>query len=335
MEERKIRNILVTGGAGYVGSVLVPKLLKQGYGVKVIDLYIYGEDVLDSVKDNPLLIQVKGDIRDHALLERELPGTDAVIHLACISNDPSFELNPELGKSINYDAFFPLVELSKRHGVKRFIYASTSSVYGVKEEENVTEDLSLEPLTDYSKYKAMCEEVLLKEQEPGFTTVVIRPATVCGYSPRMRLDLSVNILTNHAVNKGRITVFGGDQRRPNIHIEDVTDLYVLLLEVPDEMIAGKIFNAGYENYSMIDLAKMVRSVVGGDDVSIERRPTDDLRSYHISSEKIGRELGFFTRRTVEDAVQDMIDAYQSDKIIDPLNNSRYYNIKVMKDINLK
>jgi len=326
---------LVTGGAGYVGSVLVPKLLERGYRVKVIDLYIYGDDVLDAVKDDPDLVQVKGDIRDRGLLEREIPGADAVIHLACISNDPSFELDPVLGKSINYDAFPPLVELSKKSGVKRFIYASTSSVYGVKEVENVTEDLPLEPLTDYSKYKAMCEEVLLKEQSPVFTTVVVRPATVCGYSPRMRLDLSVNILTNHAVNKGSITVFGGEQKRPNIHIEDMTDLYVMLLDAPDKLIAGKTFNAGYENYRMIDMAKMVRSVVGVDEVSIELRPTDDLRSYRISSKKIARELGFIARRTVEDAVRDMINAYRSGKIVDPMNNILYYNIRVMKAIKLK
>ena len=334
MQSRKIGSVLVTGGAGYVGSVLVPKLLERGYRVKVIDLYMYGEDVLDSVKDNPNLAQIKGDIRDRKLLEREIPGMDAMIHLACISNDPSFELNPELGRSINYDALFPLVEISKKNGVKRFIYASTSSVYGVKEEENVTEDLNLEPLTDYSKYKALCEGVLLREQSPGFTAVVIRPATVCGYSPRMRLDLSVNILTNHAVNKGRITVFGGEQKRPNIHIQDMADLYMMLLEVPDEKIAGNIFNAGYENYKMIEIANMVRHVVGDKKVSIERQSTDDLRSYHISSEKIKRELGFAASHSVEDAVRDMIEAFQSGKIVDPLNNLRYYNIRVMKKIKL-
>ena len=219
----RLRRVLVTGGAGYVGAVLVPKLLDAGYAVKVLDLYLYGDDVL---KAHPNLEQVKGDIRDRQLLDKTIPGCDAVIHLACISNDPSFELNPELGKSINYDAFLPLVQIAKDKGVRRFIYASSSSVYGIKDEENVTEDLPLQPLTDYSKYKALCEEVLLKAQAPGFTSLILRPATVCGYSPRLRLDLAVNILTNLAVNTGRITVFGGAQKRPNIHIEDVTDLYV-------------------------------------------------------------------------------------------------------------
>src|SRR3989475_3244934 len=240
-------HVLVTGGAGYVGAVLVPKLLAAGHKVTVVDLYIFGDHVLDAVKGHPGLRQVKGDIRDRGLLERELAGVDAVIHLACISNDPSFELNPALGKAINYDAFLPLVQISKDQGVRRFVYASSSSVYGIKDEENVTEELSLTPLTDYSKYKALCEEVLLQAQAPGFTTLVLRPATVCGYSPRLRLDLTVNILTNHAVNNRRITVFGGQQMRPNIHIDDVTDLYVQSLQWPDAAIDGGVFNAGYDN----------------------------------------------------------------------------------------
>ena len=203
---KPISRVLVTGGAGYVGSVLVPKLLDAGYKVRVLDLYIYGRHVLDIVKDHPNLEQIQGDIRDQALLKRVLPGCDAVLHLACISNDPSFELNPELGKSINYDAFGPLVDVAKDSGVRRFIYASSSSVYGLKDEPNVTEELDLRPLTDYSKYKAMCEEVLLAKREPGFVPLILRPATVCGYSPRLRLDLTVNILTNHAVNNKKITL---------------------------------------------------------------------------------------------------------------------------------
>src|SRR5882724_1015886 len=174
-----LKNVLVTGGAGYVGAVLIPKLLEQGYQVKVLDLYLYG-DVLAPVANNPNLEQIKGDIRDRKLLERVIPGFDAVIHLACISNDPSFELNPELGKSINYDAFADLVAVAKDNGVQRFIYASSSSVYGVKADDNVTEDLPLEPLTDYSKYKALCEEVLLSKRAPGFAALVLRPATICG-----------------------------------------------------------------------------------------------------------------------------------------------------------
>jgi nucleoside-diphosphate-sugar epimerase len=317
-----------------VGAVLVPKLLAQGYRVKVLDLFIYGEQVLDAVKDNPNLQQIKGDIRDRDLLKRVLPGCDAVIHLACISNDPSFELNPDLGKTINFDAFEPLVTISRDVGVKRFIYASSSSVYGVKEEEEVTEALSLEPLTDYSRYKAMCELVLGRYQTPDFTTVTIRPATVCGYSPRLRLDLSVNILTNHAINKNRITVFGGEQWRPNIHIEDICDLYVDLLERPAEQIAGKIWNAGYQNLKVCEIAKTVRSVVGKQ-VEIVTEPTNDNRSYRVTSKKIERELGFKPRHTVEDAVRDLKTAFDAGKIPNPLTAISYYNIKTMQTVELK
>lgn len=329
-----LQQILVTGGAGYVGAVLVPKLLQAGYQVKVLDLYIYGDDVLAAVKDDPGLEQIKGDIRDRALLEKIMPGCDAVIHLACISNDPSFELDPDLGKSINYDAFLDLVEVAKNNGVKRFIYASSSSVYGIKETENVTEELPLQPLTDYSKYKALCEEVLFANREPGFVSLVLRPATVCGYSPRLRLDLTVNILTNHAINNGKITVFGGEQKRPNIHIEDMTDLYVKSLQLPDEAIDGKIFNAGYENHTVMQIAQMVRNVVG-EQVEIIATPTDDHRSYHISSDKIKRELGFVPQHTIEQAVKDLVKAFKADLVPNPMTDIRYYNIKIMQALNLK
>jgi nucleoside-diphosphate-sugar epimerase len=329
-----MKNILVTGGAGYVGAVLVPKLLAQGYAVKVIDLYIYGTDVLKSSRGHPGLTEVKGDIRDQGLLSREIPGTDAIIHLACISNDPSYELDPALGKSINYDAFLPLVDIAKRAKVKRFIFASSSSVYGIKKELDVTEDLPLEPLTDYSRYKALCEEYLLKQQSADFTVLVLRPATVCGYSPRQRLDLTVNILTNHAVNRGAITVFGGEQKRPNIHIDDVADLYVRSLRYPKDKISGKIFNAGYQNYKVIELAEMVKKVLAKKDLRLEVTPSDDQRSYAISSEKIARELGFKPRRSVEDAVSDLKRAFDNGWLSDPLNNIRYFNIKTMQALKL-
>ena len=337
---KESRQVLVTGGAGYVGAVLVPQLLEQGYRVKVLDLYLFGNDVLDAVKDNPKLEQIKGDLRDQALLKRILPGCDAVIHLACISNDPSFELNPALSRSINFEAFEPLVKISKESGVRRFIYASTSSVYGVSEAEDVTEEHPLVPLTDYNKYKGLCEPVLLEYQSPDFTTVVIRPATVCGYSPRQRLDLTVNILTNHAVNLGRITIFGGMQMRPNIHINDIVDLYLMLLELPREMIAGKIFNAGYENHTVAEIADMVRSVVeravpGREHLEVITTPSDDRRSYHISSEKIKRELGFVPKHTIEDAARDLVVAFKDGKLPDPMDNINYYNIKAMQAIGLK
>lgn len=335
-----LKTILVTGGAGYVGSVLVPHLIREGYNVKVLDLYLYGEEVLDSVKDSPNLEQIKGDIRDQALLNKSLAGCDAVIHLACISNDPSFELNPDLGRSINFDAFGPLVEISKQKGVKRFIYASSSSVYGVSDEPEVTEDHPLKPMTDYSKFKALCEPVLLEKQSDDFTTVVIRPATICGYSPRQRLDLSVNILTNHAVNTGKIKVFGGSQKRPNLHIEDMVDLYVQLLKEPDQRIAGKIFNAGYQNLEIAKIASVVQSIVEQEmpeksPLEIVTTSTDDLRSYHISSGKIGRELGFVARRTIENAVSDLCQAFKAGKLPESMTHSRYFNIKKMQEVDLR
>jgi nucleoside-diphosphate-sugar epimerase len=332
MADPKIKNVLVTGGAGYVGAVLVPLLLDAGYRVKVLDLYMYG-DVLASSKGNPNLEEIKGDIRDTALLRRALPGTDAVIHLACISNDPSFELNPELGKSINYDAFIDLVKISKDSGVKRFIYASSSSVYGIKDEENVTEELALKPLTDYSKYKAMCEDVLMREKAPGFTILTVRPATVCGYSPRLRLDLTVNILTNHAVNTRTIKVFGGDQMRPNIHIDDMTRVYKEALEWPSEAIDGKIYNVGYHNFKVREIADMVKSVIGPE-INIVTTPTDDNRSYRVSSEKIKRELGFAPRRSLVDAVSDLQTAFDRNLIPDSMSDDRYFNIKLMQRIKL-
>lgn len=328
------KQVLVTGGAGYVGSRLVPRLLADGYGVTVLDLYIYGEDLFKDLRSNPKFREVKGDLRHAATVKQALQGCDAVIHLACISNDPSFDLNPELGKSINYDCFRPLVQEAKKAGVKRFIYASSSSVYGVKETPDVTEDLPLEPLTDYSKFKAMCEDDLEAERAPGFTCVTLRPATVCGYAPRLRLDLTVNILTTHAVNKGVITVFGGNQLRPNIHMDDMVEAYLLLLRAPAEKIDGKIFNAGYENRTVMDIAQMVRGIVGGDKVEIKVEPTNDNRSYHVSSEKIKRELGFTATHTIEDAIRDLYAAFKAGKIPNPFDDDRYVNIKRMKAIHL-
>jgi nucleoside-diphosphate-sugar epimerase len=330
---KRFKRVLVTGGAGYVGSNLVPKLLDAGYEVAVLDLYIYG-DVFGSLSGYPKLMQIKGDLRNPADVSKAVRGCDAAIHLACISNDPSFDLNPELGKSINFDCFQPLVKAAKDAGAKRFIYASSSSVYGIKDELDVTEDLPLVPLTDYSKYKAMCEEVLEQEREPGFVAVTLRPATVCGYAPRLRLDLTVNILTNHAINNGRITVFGGEQLRPNIHVEDMTDLYLLLLEQPDEAIDGKIWNAGYHNLKVRAIADMVRDEVGSN-VDIVVTPTDDHRSYHVSSEKIRRDLGFVAGRTVKDAIVDLRTAFIGGKVPNSMTDDRYYNIKRMQALKLR
>lgn len=334
------RKVLVTGGAGYVGSVLVPRLLKLGHQVTVLDLYLYGHDVFDAVVDHPNLVQVVGDLRHQASIDKALAGCDTVIHLACISNDPSFELNPDLGKSINLDAFRPLVRGAKKAGVKRFIYASSSSVYGVKEEEEVTEELSLEPLTDYSRFKADCEKILEEEREPGFTTMTVRPATVCGWAPRQRLDVIVNILTNHAVNNRKIKVLGGAQQRPNIHIDDMCRFYEQSLEWPAEKIDGKIYNVGLANSSVLDLAETVKRVVEqdntyGGNIEMSVEPTNDNRSYKVSSKKVAQELGFVPEKSIEDAVRDLVAAFKDGRLKDTMNGERYYNIKTMQSRKLK
>ena len=323
--------IFVTGGAGYVGAVTVPLLLEKGYEVSVFDLMIYGDDVLE---DHPNLTKIKGDIRDKGVLTEHIPGHDVVIHLACISNDPSFELNPDLGKSINLDAFRPLVELSKESGVKRFIYASSSSVYGVKEEKDVHEDMLLEPLTDYSKFKAECEKILLEYQDPNFTTVTIRPATVCGYSKRQRLDVVVNILTNLAYHNRKITVFGGNQLRPNINIKDMALAYLSLITAPKEKVEGQIFNAGDENYTVNELSDIVKNVIG-EDVEMVVSDSDDNRSYHISSQKILDILGFKPTHSIKEAVVDLKEAFERGLLLNPLTNEKYFNIKRMQSLNLR
>lgn len=330
------KNVLITGGAGYVGSLLVPQLLDLGYRVTVYDIMFFGDAFLP--KDNPNLTVVQGDIRDTAKLAAAFEGIDAVISLACISNDASFELDEALSTSINLDAFEPMVVAAKQAGVKRFIYASSSSVYGVSEAPDVTEEHPLVPLTLYNKYKGMCEPLLFRHQGPGFTCVAIRPATLCGYAPRQRLDLSVNILTNHAVNAGKITVFGGLQRRPNLHIQDMCDLYKLLLTVEDAKIAGEIFNAGFQNMSIMDIALTVQRVVGEEfpdkqGIEIVTTPTDDIRSYHVNSDKIGRVLGFVPRRSVEDAVRDLCRAFRDGKLPDSMSDTFYFNVRRLKALN--
>ena len=325
-----MKKIFITGGAGYVGSKLVPKLLELDYEVTVLDLMIYGENVLD---DHKRLKKVKGDIRNKDLLKETIPGHDIVLHLACISNDPSFELNPSLGKSINFDAFEPIVKTSVESKVSRFIYASSSSVYGIKKEKNVTEDMKLEPLTDYSKFKADCEKILNSYKSEDFITTTIRPSTVCGYAKRQRLDLVVNILTNHAYHNREIKVFGGDQLRPNVHINDMVNSYLILLDAPSKKINGEIFNVGFKNQTVNELANDVKEVIG-QDVKIIKTKSDDNRSYHVSSEKIKQILGFETKYTVKDAVLDLKNEFEKKSLNNTFENEFFFNIKRMNNINL-
>ncbi|PYK99875.1 MAG: UDP-glucose 4-epimerase [Verrucomicrobia bacterium] len=333
-----MKKVLVTGGAGYKGCVLVPKLLQAGYQVVVYDLMLFGSAGLPR---HPDLQVVTGDIRDVKLYARSLKGVNEVIHMACISNDPSFDLDPSLSRTINYECFEPMVKASKAAGVERFLYVSSSSVYGVSDAPDVTEDHPLVPLTDYNKYKGLCEPLLRRYQSPEFTTVVIRPATVCGYSPRMRFDLTVNILTNHAVNKGLITVFGGDQKRPNIHIDNICELYVQLLSTPTDLIAGETFNAAYQNQTVSELANIVREVVEEEmpekkPIKIEKTSTNDPRSYHVSSKKIGIRLGWFPKRNIQDAVRDLCRAFKAGKFPgNTLADEQFINVKAVKKLGLK
>lgn len=333
-----MKKIFVTGGAGYCGCILVPKLLSKGYSVKVYDNLYFTDDYLP--KNHPNLSIVKGDIRDNEKIFKESGGFDIFINLACMSNDTSFELNESLSTSINMDAFEPMVLAAKHAKIKRFIYASSSSVYGVSESKNVTEEHPLVPLTLYNKYKGLCEPLLFNHTDENFTGVIFRPATVCGYSPRMRFDLSVNILTHHAIKKNKITVFGGEQLRPNLHIQDYCDAICLLIEADKANISNQIFNVGYQNLSINDIAKKVKKVVMEEfpdrrNLDIVRTVSDDKRSYHINSDKIKSILDFSPSRSIEDAIRDLCKEFKKDNFLDSEKNDIYYNVKRIKNLNIK
>ena len=316
--------ILVIGGAGYVGSMLVPQLM-ENYEVVVYDLFIYGDNLPDKVT------KLIADVRNEDALKRAVNGVKSIIHLACISNDPSYELDPELGKSINYTSFPTLLKIANEN-CDRFIFASTSSVYGIKEGEVVETTIS-EPLTDYSKYKLECEKIMFNS---GFNIVktAVRSATVCGYSPRLRLDLVVNLLTISALETNNIKIFGGKQLRPNINIKDIINVYEMMLTADAQKINNEAFNAGYENNTVEELAFMVKDVIGGD-IKLEYLPTNDNRSYHINSSKINKVLGFNPKYTIVEAIETLVESYRGGKISSGLNNPMFHNVKRMKEINLR
>ena len=333
-----MKKIFITGGAGYAGSCLVPELLQKGYEVTVYDTMYYTDKFLP--KGDPNLKIINGDIRDNKKVFESCVGNDVFIHLACISNDTSFALNENLSTSINLDAFEPMVIASKKAGIKRFIYASTSSVYGVSTKKNVTEDHPLVPLTLYNKYKGMCEPLLFKHTDDNFEGVIFRPATVCGYAPRQRLDLSVNILTNFAINKGFIKVFGGDQLRPNLHVMDYADAVELLIKSGSKKIKNQIFNIGYQNLTILEIANLVKKVVekifpDKGEIKIERVSSDDNRSYHINSDKIKKVLNYIPKRSVEVAVKDLCEAFKKNLLKNSFDKDIYFNIERMKNIKAK
>jgi len=326
-------HVLITGGAGYIGSLMCPRLLDDGYRVTAFDTCYFGKDFLP--QDHADFRLIEGDIRDAAAVRAACEGVDMVVNLACISNDASFELDESLSTSINMDAFEPMVIAAKEAGAKRFVYASSSSVYGVSDAPDVTEDHPLVPLTLYNKYKGMCEPLLKKHTDDGFVGVIFRPATVCGYAPRLRLDLSVNILTNHAVTNNKITVFGGTQLRPNLHIDDYVDAVRLFLTAPADKIADQTFNVGFQNMSIMEIAQLAKKVVEEEfpdkaPIEIVTTPSDDLRSYHINSDKITRTLGFTPKRSVEDAMRDLCAAFRAGKIPNSMDDDGYYNVRTLK-----
>ena len=333
----KFNSIFIAGGAGYVGSRLVPHLLNKGYKVTVYDIMYFGSDFLP--KDNKNLNIIAGDIRDSKKLQNSCKDHEIFLNLACISNDSSFQLDENLSTTINLNAFEPMVISAKNAGIKRFIYASTSSVYGISKEKNVTEDHPLVPLTLYNKYKGMCEPLLLKHTDNNFEGVIFRPATVCGYAPRQRLDLSVNILTNFAVNKKQITVFGGDQLRPNLHIQDYCDAVEVLIEADSKLIKNEIFNIGYQNMSINEISKLVRKVVmeefSYDEIEILKTPSDDNRSYHINSDKIKLKLNFYPKYSIENAVKELCDAFKNRLLPNSFDDDFYFNLKRLQRIKAK
>ena len=325
-------NLLITGGSGYVGSRLIYKLLDEtDINITNYDVSLFGDKHLPK---NKKFFYFKEDITDSKKFSEiiNLREIDIVLHLACISNDPTYELNSQLSKKINYDCFEDLVRVSKENGVNKFIYASTCSVYGISDSPNVTETNELKPITDYNKYKALCEPILQKYLDNNFHGIIIRPATVCGFSEKMRFDLTVNILTNYAINKGFIRVFGGKQSRPNCHIDDMCDLYKMLIMQDITQFNGEVFNAGTENLRILEVAEKVKQVVEErlniNNIEIRVEESADIRSYMINSDKIKNILGFSFQKTVVNAIEDLCDAFENKKIKDSFSDE-WSNIKVL------
>ena len=311
-------NILITGGCGYVGTVLVQELLKDGHNITVVDTQWFG-NYLESHEN---LINIKLDVRN--VEEIPLSGIGAIIHLANIANDPAVELNPTLSWEVNVLAAQQLADYAVRNGVKHFIYASSGSVYGIKDEPQVTEDLTLVPISVYNKTKMVAERVLLSYSDK-MKVQCIRPATVCGWSPRMRLDVSVNMLTFQALKNGKITVFGGEQTRPNIHIKDLVNVYKHLLKNPK--IQSGCYNAGFENISILDIANKVSDKIPAEIIITE---SNDPRSYRQNSDKL-LATGFIQKYCVDDAIEEVINSYQSGKLVEA---DQCYTVKWMKHLNL-
>ena len=305
--------ILVTGACGYKGTVLVPKLLNAGHDVTAFDIMWFGNFLEPHLK----LKVVHGDVRDIDSID--LTGVDAIIHLSSVANDPCGDLDPKLTWEISCLATMQLADRAVRSGIKRFIYASSGSVYGIKDEPQVTEDLELKPISEYNKTKMVAERVLLSYGD-SMAVQILRPATVCGYSPRMRLDVSVNLLTMQALTKGKITVFGGNQTRPNIHIDDITDVYCFMLDHPEHC---GIYNAGFENISIMDIAERV---VEHAPATITVTESNDPRSYRVNSDRL-LAAGYKPKKTVDDAIRELVQKFHAGELKD---EERFHNLKWMQ-----
>lgn len=319
--------VFVSGSNGYVGSLLVPHLLADGHEVVGFDTQYFGDAFLP--KDNGRLKLIKGDIRDTNAVAAAMYGCDAALWLACISNDYGCNLDEKLSEEINIHAFEPCVLAAKSSGIKRFIYCSSSSVYGINDLPDVTEDCELIPVTLYNRSKMACEKLLLPHHSNDFTCAILRPATVCGPAPRMRFDLTVNVMTRDAVCKGGITVFGGSQKRPNLHIKDMVAAYKLMLKAPKERIGGEAFNVGRQNMTVLEIAQLIKQVVEremGKPVTVDVQGFADNRSYKVNSDKIAKRLGFTPQHSVEDAIRDICLRFKSNYWPDALTNPNYTNI---------
>jgi nucleoside-diphosphate-sugar epimerase len=329
----RFNDIFVTGGGGYVGSALVPRLLESGHHVRVYDLFIYG----DTLEDHPRLEKIKGDIRDKEKLLKSARWSDALIHLACISNDPSFDLNPELGKSINFDAFPNVIDAATSNGVRRLVVASSTSQYGIVDPSvQVTEEFRGNPTTDYARFKLKCEDFLRETDVGDMEYTLVRPATLCGYSPRLRLDLTVNQMTLNALVKKKIVLKGADRMRTHLHIDDMVRAYENIIEAPGEKVDRQAFNVSAVNKTLAEVSQIVKDTLEDPDIEIEHVSAgDDDRSYHVNADKIKRELGFVCLYSIADAVKGLKKAFLEGRIVDPLNNPIYFNIKNMKLLNLK
>ena len=330
------RKILVTGGFGYAGSRLTPHLLEQGHDVRVADLMLYKASGLDHLRSHAQFDEwssrfdlVEGDIRDAAVVERAVADRDVVIHLAAISNDPTGDIDETLTRQVNFDAVGQLLALARKAGVGRFINASSSSVFGIKEESDVTEVLEPEPLTFYSKYKMLSEWLVVAAASPEFVTVNVRPATICGYSPRQRFDLTVNKLTADAITKRVITVHGGQQRRPNVGMTDVINLYERLTRIEPEKINGRTFNFGFENHKVIEIAEIIKAELEDLNVEIKVTDTHDHRDYHISSDRVLQELGYQPVSSIRQEVGNLRRALD-DGLIADVDADEHYNMKFMQ-----